>query len=65
MDTTLKSVYPYVYVFTKGEKHGLQNLTIVGSKKSLDYKKVIGQHIVKVNEGELILDGDTKIRNLN
>lgn len=65
MDTTLKSVYPYVYVFAKGEKDGLQNLTIVGSKKSLDDKKVIGQHIVKINEGELISDEDTKLRNLN
>ena len=65
LNTTLKSVYPYVYVFTKGEKKGFQNLTIVGSKESLDVKKIIGQYSIKVNEGELILDEDTKLRNLN
>ncbi|PGT79593.1 fused MFS/spermidine synthase [Bacillus sp. AFS040349] len=65
INTTLKSVYPYVYIFANGEKDGLQNLTIVGSKKHLDDKKVKGQQIVKVKEGKLILDGDTKLHNLN
>lgn len=65
MNTTLKNVYPYVYIFAKGEKKGLQNLTIVGSKEPLDDKKIMGQHVIKVDEGELILDADTKLRNLN
>lgn len=65
MNTTLKSVYPHVYIFSQGKKGDLQNLTIVGSKNPLDDKKIKGQRIIQVKEGELILDGDTKLKNLN
>lgn len=63
--TTLKSVYPYVYVFSKEEEDQLQNLTIVVSNESLDDKKIKGQNVVEVKEGDLILDEHTKLKNLN
>lgn len=65
MNTTLKSVYPYVYIFAEDEDNELQNLIIVGSKERIKSKKIKGQRIVKVKEGKLILDGDTKLNNLN
>lgn len=65
MNTTLKSIYPNVYIFAEEEVDKLQNLIIVGSKKPLDEKKIKGQHRVKVKKGKLILDENTKLKNLN
>ncbi|WP_409300626.1 fused MFS/spermidine synthase [Peribacillus sp. SCS-155] len=65
MNTTLESTYPYVYLFAEDGYHELQNLTFVASKKPIEADPLKGQRNIKVKKGELILDADTKLENLN
>lgn len=64
INTTLRSIYPYVYVFAQKDDDELQNLIMVASKMRLNPKDVKGQHIVNVKKGKIILDEDTKLKNL-
>jgi spermidine synthase len=65
MYTTIKSAYEEVYILAERDVGDLQNLIIIGSNNPLDMKKIKGQQAVKVKEGELILDENTKLINLN
>ncbi|MDA6963077.1 hypothetical protein OSM87_25745, partial [Escherichia coli] len=65
MNSTLKSVYPYVYIYGMDDGKGIQNMTIVGSKHPIEDKKIKGHNLTKVGKGKVILDGDTKLINLN
>ncbi|USK41758.1 fused MFS/spermidine synthase (plasmid) [Cytobacillus firmus] len=65
MSSTLKSVYPYVYIYGKDDGKGIQNITIVGGKYPIEDNKINGHNLIKVGKGKVILDSDTKLTNLN
>ena len=65
LDTTLKSVFPHVYVLGVEGNRDVQNLTIIGSRKPLSVESAKGHRLFKVEKGKIVLDGDTKLTNLN
>ncbi|WP_132011409.1 fused MFS/spermidine synthase [Mesobacillus foraminis] len=65
MYTTIKSVYQEMYILAERDEDELQNLIFIGANDPLDMKKIEGLNDVEVKEGELILDGNTKLMNLN
>lgn len=65
MNSTLKSVYPYVYIYGREDGKGIQNFSIIGSKYPIEDKKIKGHNLIKVGKGKVILDSDTKLTNLN
>jgi spermidine synthase len=65
INTTLKSVFQYVYIFARENEDQLQNLTIVASNKPHDVKKIKEHNLMNIKEGKLILDRDTKLKYLN
>lgn len=65
MDTTLKSVFTEVQILAEDERSEWQNLLIIASNKPLTSNTIKGLTPVKVKGGELLLDEDTKLRNLN
>lgn len=65
MNSTLKSVYPNVSVYSFEDKKGIQNLTFVASKSKFDKNKIKQQKLLQIGDGEIILDENTKLRNVN
>jgi spermidine synthase len=65
INSTLKSVYPTVLIFGREPEGKLQNLSIVASFLPLEPNDVQNQFHMKVKKGEIILDEDTKLNNVN
>lgn len=63
--TTVKTVYPYVKVFKNVEESGIQNLYLVASNKPLEENGIENLVEFPMEQGEIILDTDTKLKNLN
>ncbi|USK62406.1 fused MFS/spermidine synthase [Peribacillus asahii] len=65
INATLKSVYPTVLIFGTEADNKQQNLSIVASLLPLDPNKVQKLIPMQVKNGEIILDEETKLNNLN
>lgn len=65
MNSTLKSVYPFVSVYSFEDKKSIQNLTFVASKSKFDKNKIKQQKLLQIGDGDIILDENTKLRNVN
>ncbi|MCA1066628.1 fused MFS/spermidine synthase (plasmid) [Rossellomorea sp. AcN35-11] len=65
LNTTLKDVYPYVYVLGEKKVGTSQNLVLIASDSPLVREKLSGFRLFDVKEGQMLLDEYTSLDNVN
>lgn len=65
LNTTLQQVYPYVYALGTSNENERQNILYLASSKHLDVTQMEGLRKMKLPNGIIIFDDDTKLKELN